>query len=164
MVPESVLALNEQSLLDQWHWILECLRDVLNESGEQELARSLPTSDSIPEVASGLGDSVHLTQAYSIAFQLLGMAEQNAADQFRKTVEHKSGMAALPALWGDCLKQLKEQGLSAAEIASRLPQMQVELVLTRIRRKPNAPPFWRITADCTNVFKCIDNCWPTAKR
>ena len=130
MIPESVLALNEQSLLDQWHWILESLRDVLNESGEHELARSLPTSDQIPETASGLSDSVQLTQAYSIAFQLLGMAEQNAADQFRKTVEHKSGLAALPALWGDCLKQLKEKGLSAEEIASRLPNMQVELVLT----------------------------------
>ncbi len=97
MVPESVLALNEASLADQWRWILECLRDVLNESGEHELAGSLPTVDSAPQIASSLSDSVHLTQAYSIAFQLLGMAEQNAADQFRKTIERKHGLDALPA-------------------------------------------------------------------
>jgi len=130
MVAETVLALNEQNLLKQWEWILGCLRDVLIESGDADLAASLPTSDSHAKASGGLADSVHLTQAYSIAFQLLGMAEQSAADQFRREIENQSGVDALPALWGDSLRQLKDQGWTSEEIAAQLPHMQVELVLT----------------------------------
>jgi phosphoenolpyruvate carboxylase len=130
MVVESVLALDEDSLHEQWNWILGCLRDVLAETGDAELAKALPSAHQSASIAGGLGNSVHLTQAYSIAFQLLGMAEQNSADQFRKAIERRSGIDALPALWGDSLRQLKEQGWSAAEIAKQLSNMRVELVLT----------------------------------
>lgn len=130
MVAESVLALDETSLLGQWNWILCCLKDVLVESGAADLAAALPTGGDIQVAGEVLADSVHLTQAYSIAFQLLGMAEQNAADQFRKSIEQVSGMDALPALWGDSLKQLKDAGWTSEQIARELPNMQVELVLT----------------------------------
>lgn len=130
MVVESVLALNEDILTHQWQWILECLRDVLIESGEEQIAMSLPSPGSAATLAGSMSDSVHLTQAYSIAFQLLGMAEQNASDIFRKSVEKKSGIDALPALWGDSLRQLKDQGWSSDRIAKQLTDMRVELVLT----------------------------------
>jgi len=130
MVVESVLALNEESLRGQWEWIHGCLRDVLEEGGEKELAEMLPLSGTLPLSSSGLSGSVHLTQAYSIAFQLLGMAEQNAADHFRKSIERKSGLDALPALWGDSLRQLKDLGWTSEAIAQRIASMQVELVLT----------------------------------
>jgi phosphoenolpyruvate carboxylase len=130
MVVESVLTLNEQSLNEQWAWILDSLAQVLQESGSQDLAACLPLSDGqLPQVGSEL-ENVHLTQAYSIAFQLLGMAEQNAADEFRREIEAQSGADALPALWGDALRQLKDRGWTSEQIASALPQMQVELVLT----------------------------------
>ena len=130
MVVESVLTLNEQSLNEQWAWILNSLAQVLQESSAPELAACLPLSNGqLPSVSPAL-ENVHLTQAYSIAFQLLGMAEQNAADEFRQEIEAQSGADALPALWGDALRQLKERGWSSAQIAAALPQMQVELVLT----------------------------------
>jgi phosphoenolpyruvate carboxylase len=130
MVVESVLALNEENLIDQWNWILGCLREVLLESGDGDLAELLPLLGDGAVPLQITQDSVHLTQAYSIAFQLLSMAEQNAADQFRKGVERRSGADALPALWGDSLRQLKESGLSSEQIARQLPKMRVELVLT----------------------------------
>jgi len=130
MVAESVLALDESTLLGQWSWILCCLKDVLVESGAADLAAALPTGGDIQVAGEVLADSVHLTQAYSIAFQLLGMAEQNAADQFRKSIEQVSGMDAMPALWGDSLKQLMDAGWTSEQIARELPNMQVELVLT----------------------------------
>ncbi len=130
MVVESVLALNEEILRSQWDWILACFREVLEESGETALAGLLPVSSEVLLPAGGLSQSVHLTQAYSIAFQLLGMAEQNAADQFRSSIEQQSGMDALPALWGDSLRKLKEQGWTAEQIAKELPKLRVELVLT----------------------------------
>ncbi|MFO0034210.1 MAG: phosphoenolpyruvate carboxylase, partial [Planctomycetota bacterium] len=130
MVVESVLTLNEQSLNEQWAWILRSLAQVLQESGSPELAACLPLSDGkLPSVDPTL-ENVHLTQAYSIAFQLLGMAEQNAADEFRRGIEAQSGADALPALWGDALRQLKDRGWNSEQIAAALPQMQIELVLT----------------------------------
>lgn len=130
MVVESVLALNEESLFDQWIWILDSFREVLRESGEPQIADSLAFLSQSSPGSSEMGDSVHLTQAYSIAFQLLGMAEQNAAQQFRSGIEQQSGMDALPALWGDCLRELLSQGWTADQIAARLKTMKVELVLT----------------------------------
>jgi phosphoenolpyruvate carboxylase len=130
MVAESVLALDESSLVAQWNWILNCLKDVLIESGADALASSLALGQENDTAESAPVDSVHLTQAYSIAFQLLGMAEQNAADQFRRSIEQQSGSDALPALWGDSLRQLKEAGWTSEQIARELPNMQVELVLT----------------------------------
>lgn len=135
MVAESVLALDELSLLGQWTWILGCLKEVLIESGASDLASALPSASDLTPSEKLLGntvltDSVHLTQAYSIAFQLLGMAEQNAADQFRRSIEQQSGADALPALWGDSLRQLKDAGWTSEQIARELPNMQVELVLT----------------------------------
>ena len=130
MVAESVLALNEETLLDEWNWILDCFRDVLLESGDKELAETLPVPGETTFRSDQLHNSVHLTQAFSIAFQLLGMAEQNSADLFRRTIEKKSGVDALPALWGDSLRQLKDEGYTAEEIAKALPNIQVELVLT----------------------------------
>ena len=130
MVVESVLALDEKNLREQCDWILGCLRDVLTESGERELADKLPLLTNIAASPDLQVDSVQLTQAYSIAFQLLGMAEQSAGDQFRKSIERQSGADALPALWGDSLRQLQAQGWTAAEIARQLPEMRLELVLT----------------------------------
>jgi phosphoenolpyruvate carboxylase len=130
MVVESVLTLNEQSLNEQWNWILGSLARTLRESGAPELAACLPLSNGqLPSVSPDL-ENVQLTQAYSIAFQLLGMAEQNAADEFRRGIEAESGADALPALWGDALQQLKDRGWTSEQIAAALPQMQVELVLT----------------------------------
>ena len=53
MVAESVLALNENNLLDQWNWILDCLRDVLNESGASELANALPSVEGMGASTGG---------------------------------------------------------------------------------------------------------------
>ncbi len=58
------------------------------------------------------------------------MAEQNASVQFRREIESTQGIDAVPALWGESLKRLLEQGWTAEEIAASLHKMQVELVLT----------------------------------
>ncbi len=131
MVNANVIALDVDKLTRDWRWVVECLREVIRESGETEIAALLPSSD--PDVTlptSMPRDSVRLTQAYSIAFQLLSMAEQNASVQFRREIESTQGIDAVPALWGESLKRLLEQGWTAEEIAASLHKMQVELVLT----------------------------------
>lgn len=130
VVSASVLALDVDKLHRDWEWMLSTLREVLVHSGDQELAALLPDPASDPKVDDRHLDSVQLTQAYSIAFQLLSMGEQIAAIEFRKTVEQEEGLDQLPALWGESLKQLKDSGLDAEAIAAALPEIQVELVLT----------------------------------
>jgi phosphoenolpyruvate carboxylase len=125
----SVLTLESEKLVRDWQWVLGLLREVLEHSGESQLAEMLPVPGVQLDAERG-PDSVRLTQAYSIAFQLLSMAEQNAAAQFRNAVESQAGMNGLPALWGDSLRQLASRGWSSREIAEALAEIQVELVLT----------------------------------
>jgi hypothetical protein len=129
VVSPSILALDVEKLSRDWRWVLGCLREVILQSGEQEIAKLLPLPGEPIDLAPPR-DSVRLTQAYSIAFQLLSMAEQNASAQFRSEVEARDGLAGVPALWGESLKRLIDQGWTAEEIARELPSIQVELVLT----------------------------------
>lgn len=130
MVSASVLALDVEKLDLDWEWMLSVLRGVLQESGDGDLAKLLPDGKCELDVSKVLADSVQLTQAYSIAFQLLGMAEQISAARFRSEIEKEQGFDQLPALWGDSLRELKRNGVSEHQIAEQLSDIQVELVLT----------------------------------
>ena len=132
MVLASVLALDVERLNEDWNWILQQLCDVLEQSGDHKVAKLLPHAEPNVEKAQegNLKEAVRLTQAYSIAFQLLSMAEQTSAAHFRRDIEANEGLDQLPALWGDSLKELKEKGWTAEEIAAYLPKIQCELVLT----------------------------------
>ena len=136
MVSSSILALDVHKLSRDWQWVLGCLREIISQSGETDIASLLPTIDNSPQHPQNTfeiqtpRDNVRLTQAYSIAFQLLSMAEQNASVQFRRELETSNGLASVPALWGESLQRLIDQGWTASEIAKELPAIQVELVLT----------------------------------
>jgi phosphoenolpyruvate carboxylase len=69
-------------------------------------------------------------QAYSIAFQLLNMVEENASAQSKRLREDKHGLASDPGSWGRALRALREAGLTDKQIAKRLNRMRVEPVLT----------------------------------
>ncbi len=129
MVSASILALDVDKLSRDWRWVLGFFREVILQSGEADIAKLLPLSDE-PFSDIRPKDSVRLTQAYSIAFQLLSMAEQNASVRFRNDVEAEHGLAKVPALWGESLQRLIDDGWTAEEIAKELPSLQVELVLT----------------------------------
>lgn len=113
-------------------FLLQCFGEVLHEVGEADLARLLRILDqeagslSVPDDT----DPQQLTQAYSIAFRLLSMAEENAAALFRRTSETSQGMAQLSGLWAQNLAHLADLGLTAAQIAGALPSIHVEPVLT----------------------------------
>jgi phosphoenolpyruvate carboxylase len=71
-----------------------------------------------------------LSQAYSIAFQLLNMVEENVAAQVRRARESDLGLASEPGLWADQLDRLKRAGVPESEIATQLSSIRVEPVLT----------------------------------
>lgn len=109
-------------------FLLKCLKEVLIEAGEKELANAIPW---INENTSSLKkiDEKHM-QLYSIVFQLLNMVEVNGAVQARRQKEDSKGLASITGLWGDRLKALKEQGYTQEQIAKILPSVKVEPVLT----------------------------------
>lgn len=111
--------------------LIACLGDVLSEAGAADVASSLPWLESSKEAPSSLVafDERH-AQAFSIAFQLLNMVEENAASHMRRVVEASNGIGHETALWGRRLAELSEGGWTAEQIASVLRFTQVEPVLT----------------------------------
>ncbi|MEM1224717.1 MAG: phosphoenolpyruvate carboxylase [Planctomycetota bacterium] len=130
MVLANILALDVDQLNEDWQWMLRSLGEVLHSGGDDKLAGFLPSPGAKFSPEDAPTDSVQLTQAYSIAFQLLGMAEQTSAGDFRTSIEADSGMSGLPAMWGESLRELVEAGWTGEQIAAALPSMGVELVLT----------------------------------
>ena len=107
-------------------FLVACFREVLQELGQPELAAALPWDD----VPAPDQTPPRLGQAYSVAFQLLNLVEENAAAQTRRKRESEDGMAAERGLWGETLRKLSDDGFSAGEIADFLPLIRVEPVLT----------------------------------
>lgn len=108
-------------------YLMECLTEMLNGLGEDELARSIPRPGSAS--VSGLND-FRFVRAWSIAFQLLSMAEENFSVQSRRALESREGLVAEPGLWGQVFSRLKQLGVPEDEVAGMLGRIRVEPVLT----------------------------------
>jgi phosphoenolpyruvate carboxylase len=109
-------------------WLLACFREVLEETGDADLAHHLPWAGAPPPDHESSPE--RLAQAYSVAFQLLNLVEENAAAQHRRLTETTTGPAAERGLWGHILANLRDRGLNEQQIAAALPQICVEPVLT----------------------------------
>ncbi|PQV65165.1 Phosphoenolpyruvate carboxylase, type 1 [Abditibacterium utsteinense] len=107
-------------------FLIACFREVLADLGQEQLAASLPW-DEIPAPDAA---PPRLGQAYSVAFQLLNLVEENASQQTRRKREREEGMASERGLWGDAFARLKSDGFSESQIAQILPHIRVEPVLT----------------------------------
>jgi phosphoenolpyruvate carboxylase len=124
---EDYLARGFQKIHDDLAFLMHCFREVLDELDEQHLANNLPW---VNEVRIDLTPNPRLCQAYSIAFQLLNMVEENVAAQIRRARESEIGLAGEPGLWADHLRKLKESGISESAIAGQFNKIRVEPVLT----------------------------------
>jgi phosphoenolpyruvate carboxylase len=127
-VPTASSALADLARAERdYRFLVACFQEVLSETGAPELARALPIEETAP-----LPETSHerFVQACSVVFQLLNMAEENAAAQNRRALESSAGCAAEPGLWGAVLHKLRRQGRSAADILTALAQLHVEPVLT----------------------------------
>lgn len=111
------------------NYLMECLREVLCELGEDKAAEFLPWQES-GRIHDADEPPPRIEQAYSIAFQLLNMVEENASAKTRRLREIEHGLAEEPGLWGQQLARLKQAGFTDKEIAAFLPSVRVESVLT----------------------------------
>ncbi|PWJ40754.1 phosphoenolpyruvate carboxylase [Sediminitomix flava] len=111
---------------DDLTFLLTCLKEVLEENGEKELANQVPWVNANP--SSQVLDE-RLIQLFSLCFQLLNTVEENGEVQNRRKSESKNGLTT-EGLWGARLKNLKDAGYSEKEIAEHLKNITIEPVLT----------------------------------
>jgi phosphoenolpyruvate carboxylase len=124
---EDYIARGFQKIDDDLTFLMNCFREVLEELGEHYLARNLPW---INQVKVDAEPNPRLCQAYSIAFQLLNMVEENVAAQVRRSRESEIGLSGEPGLWADHLRKMRDAGIAEAQIAEQLNKIRVEPVLT----------------------------------
>ncbi|MCO6451311.1 MAG: phosphoenolpyruvate carboxylase [Caldilineales bacterium] len=128
MIVPGVRETNIDKIYSDLAFLLQCFREMLQEVGEWELAERLQWS--YEEYDGDMKYPRRTAQAYSIAFQLLIIAEENAAVQMRRLLETEQNLAEVSGLWDQNLQRLLALGLSGETIAEGLAQISVEPVLT----------------------------------
>jgi len=112
-------------------FLMQCFREVLEENNEHELVTALPWMEATASPLENLTiDTVKVKQAYSIAFQLLNIAEENAVVQYRRLLEKEAISDRFSGLWSQNLSAFKQRGVSEQLIASELARVRIEPVLT----------------------------------
>jgi phosphoenolpyruvate carboxylase len=114
---------------DDLEFLLGCLSEVLEESGERALAVEIPWVKSKMISFDKHFSNRHL-KLWSVCFQLLNIVEVNGAMQTRRKKEDISPDQFINGLWSYNLNRLKSEGFSGEEIARRLSSVHVEPVLT----------------------------------
>ncbi len=109
-------------------YLLNALKEILLENGEQTMASQIPWINDIPELASQELTEKHI-QLYSLVFQLVNMVEINGAVQHRRSLEDQD-LASVNGLWANNLQKLKAHNIDERDIAIRLKDIRVEPVLT----------------------------------
>ncbi|TRX58658.1 phosphoenolpyruvate carboxylase [Fulvivirga sp. M361] len=110
-------------------FLLEALKEVLSENGEDLMASQIPWVNDLPPRDPQKFTLKHI-QLYSIVFQLVNIVEVNGAVQQRRQKESEGTLAGVRGLWADNFKELKEQGVPDSEISKWLRHIRVEPVLT----------------------------------
>ncbi len=114
---------------DDLEYLLNCLREVMIESGEVELSKDIPWITESLSFQDKPFSGKHL-QLYSTCFQLLNIIEVNGAVQNRRKKEDQKSLSNIDGLWAYNLKLLKNRGVKPEAIAEMLSEIKVEPVLT----------------------------------
>lgn len=112
-----------------FQYLISLFQEMLSSIGEEDLARKLPFGDLEMPGTTDKADE-KLTQAIGICFELLNLAEENAATQYRRKIETEFGIESTRGSWGETLQAWKTAGIDEGEIAQKLSQIRVVPVLT----------------------------------
>ena len=124
-----LLAVELKKWDQDFRFLLGCFQQALLRIGEEDLAAFAVEAFSD---APGEGEWLPArgSQALSLAFQLLNMAEENTTNQVRRMHETVHGPAGEPGSWPYQLQRLRQAGMGEAEIRRALAAIHVEPVLT----------------------------------
>lgn len=104
------LAVGFRKIDEDYAYLLQCAREVFDELGEVEFAELIEvvrTGKTWKKPLPSRG-----AQVISIAFQMLNLVEENAANQAMRARESAHGVAEEPGLWGSYLTRLREKEAS----------------------------------------------------
>ncbi|MFA9196167.1 MAG: phosphoenolpyruvate carboxylase [Aliarcobacter sp.] len=110
-------------------WMMDCLQELFTELGEGRIQEALPfrkgSKNGLPPIADG-----EVTRSYAIAFGLLNLAEEVAAEAMRRLNETINGPQHEPGSWAQAFRLMKAEGTDGEVLANELPALRVEPVLT----------------------------------
>ncbi|MFT6866854.1 MAG: phosphoenolpyruvate carboxylase [Cyclobacteriaceae bacterium] len=109
-------------------FLLEALREILIENGEQLMAAQIPWINDLPDLSKTDFTEKHI-QLYSLVFQMVNMVEVNGAVQHRRSLEDVE-LSSIHGLWAHNFKKLKDIKIDERDIAVRLKDIHIEPVLT----------------------------------
>lgn len=121
-----------QKIETDFRWLLQRYRQVLLSLGEEKLVQHLFNEAGTlqPSIPKDQGTIDKMTQALSIAFQLLNLVEENAAVQFRRQLEDHIGLSAIRGSWAETFELWKTNGISDQAAAKCLSEIKIMPVLT----------------------------------
>ncbi|GAA4272182.1 phosphoenolpyruvate carboxylase [Aquimarina gracilis] len=129
MIKESLQYEGLEKIKVDFHYLISLFKEMLESVGEEDLAQKLPfNNDIIAE--RNIHSNEKLTQAIGICFELLNLAEENAATQYRRKAETQFGIQSTRGSWGETLYQWKTNEIDEKEIAQKLNEIKVVPVLT----------------------------------
>ncbi|HHP7241531.1 MAG TPA: phosphoenolpyruvate carboxylase [Cyclobacteriaceae bacterium] len=109
-------------------YILYALKEVLDENGEEEIAKSIPWINDLPAFDPNQFTDKQI-QLYSIIFQIINLVETNGAVQQRRKKEDES-LTSINGLWARSFQKLKDAGISEETILNEIKNIRIEPVLT----------------------------------
>ena len=112
------------------HRLIRSFADVLTDLGADDVASRLPWMDHPADDAFPEAIAEQCVQAYSVAFQLLNAAEENATAQHRRAKEAAGNCTDDPGSWDQAFDRLVQLGLSPEAIRDGLSRLRVEPVFT----------------------------------
>ena len=117
-----------EKIKSEFQYLISLFREMLASIGEAELAKALPFDNGVLTKPSIFNEK--LTQAIGICFELLNLAEENAATQYRRKAETQFGIESTRGSWGETLHAWKTEGIDANTMAQKLKDIKVIPVLT----------------------------------
>ncbi|MEM6380426.1 MAG: phosphoenolpyruvate carboxylase, partial [Bacteroidota bacterium] len=121
-----------QKIETDFKWMLERYRQVLLNLGEAKLVKHLFNAQGSlqPSIPDDQATTDKLTQALSIAFQLLNLVEENAAVQFRRRLEDQLGLESIRGSWAETFKRWQKAGVTEQQAKECLKEIKIMPVLT----------------------------------
>jgi len=120
-----------QKITTNRHFIINCYVEMLSGINEHEVIK-LINSDS--KDLSSIDDSKitieKVIQSLSIYFQLMTLVEENAATQYRRTMENEAHVADIRGSWAEAFKLWKDQGVDESVMVETISKATVIPVLT----------------------------------
>lgn len=118
-----------QKIKTDFQLLVSLFKEMLISIDEEDLVKALPFGNGETTLKNTPANE-KLTQAIGICFELLNLAEENAATQYRRKAETQFGIESIRGSWGETLHEWKTAGINEQKIVQKLREIRVVPVLT----------------------------------